>query len=387
MKSLSEKCKGLKQSGIRAASVRCAEVGGINLGQGVCDLPIADPIKQAAIQAIEGDKSMYSPCEGAFSLRQPLVSKLRDFNHIDIDPGKELLVTHGATGAFVCAINALCNPGDEIILFEPFYGYHKNILQLQQVTVKSVPINLEDFSIDYDKLDRVISSKTKAIVICTPNNPTGKVYSKEELQIIGRIAERHDLWLITDEIYEYITYPGYEHISIASLDDFKYRTITISGFSKTYNMTGWRLGYVSGPAKVIEKMALLQDLLYVCPVTPLQHGVIGALEMDKKYYQTMAKEYLSKRDQVVSTLRDIGFKLMDPQGAYYLLADFRHLGWSSAQEAVDYLLEKTKVATVAGSAFYLSSSEGQHLIRICYALRQEKFTEAMDALKQLKNSV
>ncbi len=384
MKPLSEKSKGLRQSGIRAASVRCAEVGGINLGQGVCDLPIDDAIKQAAFAAIEQDKSMYSACEGAFALRQRLAKKLKDFNYCDVDPAKELLITHGSTGAFVCAVNTLCNTGDEVILFEPFYGYHKNILGLHHVGVRTVAIDLNDFSIDLNALDNAISAKTKAIVICTPNNPTGKVYSREELEAIGDIAKRHDLWLITDEIYEYITYPGYEHVSIASLKDFKERTLTISGFSKTYNMTGWRLGYVSGPEVVIEKMALIQDLLYVCPATPLQHAVIAALDMDENYYNTMTEGYLQKRDQVVATLRDIGFQVTEPQGAYYLLADFRKLGWHSAQDAVDDLLEKTKVATVAGSAFYQRTSQGQHLIRFCYALQQKKVSQALALLKVLQ---
>lgn len=377
----SEKTKGLKQSSIRAASVRCAEVGGINLGQGVCDLPIEDVIKKSADDAILHDKSLYSACEGILPLRQAVAKKLAQFNKITVDPAKELLITHGSTGAFVCAVTTLFNPGDEVILFEPFYGYHKNILELKGMQVKSVPMSLQDLTIDFDRLKQSISSRTKGIVICTPCNPTGKVFTREELLQIGALAEQYNLWVITDEIYEYITYPGYEHISFGSLEDFSKRTITISGFSKTYNMTGWRLGYVAGPAHMIEKMALVQDLLYVCPATPLQHAVIEAFKISNDYYEQMRRTYLQKRDFVVGALKELGFKVTVPQGAYYLMTDFSQLGFKNDEEAANFLLEKAKVAAVRGSAFYLNPENGKNYLRFCYALRQEKLTDAMSHLK------
>lgn len=381
MRALSDKSQGLKQSGIRAASVRCAQSGGINLGQGVCDLPIAEHIKQGAYEAIAKNKSMYSACEGAANLRHQLSEKLKTFNKLEINPERELMISHGSTGAFVCAINTLLNPGDNVVLFEPFYGYHKNILDLHGMSVTTTPINVQDFSLDFDSLERAIIPGTKAIVVCTPNNPTGKVYSEQELRTIGQLAEKHDLWIITDEIYEYITYPGHQHVSMASLDDFQQRTVTISGFSKTYNMTGWRLGYASGPEYVMEKMALIQDLLYVCPATPLQHGVIAALETPDDFYKIMSQEYLAKRDNVVGTLRALGFTLAEPQGAYYLLADYANFDWPNAQAAVDEIFQQANVATVAGTAFYADPADGEHLIRICYALCEEKIGKALGQLQ------
>lgn len=377
----SERTKNLKQSGIRAASVQCNAIGGINLGQGVCDIPTPDLIKQRAYKSIETNKNLYSPCEGILELREAIAHKLADYNKITVDSRTEVMVTHGSTGAFVSAITTLFNPGDEVILFEPFYGYHKNILNLHGMNVQTVPINLQDFSFDPADIEKVINSHTRGIVICTPCNPCGKVFSKEELITIGKIAEKHNLYVITDEIYEYITYPGFEHISPASLPDFKHRTITISGFSKTYNMTGWRLGYAAGPTEIISKMALVQDLIYVCPATPLQHGAVAAFDLDKSYCQNLKHTYLSKRDHVVTALREIGFKFTVPQGAYYILLDFSALGFKDDEQAAKIILEKAKVALVPGRAFYVDPAKGKNIVRVCYALDEPEIVQAMKQLK------
>ncbi len=379
--------QSLKQSGIRAASQHCARISGINLGQGVCDLPTPDLIKQEAYSAIEHNKSIYSACEGIFPLRQAIADKIKAFNYITVDPATEVVVTHGSTGAFVCASRVLFNPGDEVILFEPFYGYHKSILALMDVSVKSVPIQLDNnFAIDYQLLEDTITSKTKAIVVCTPNNPTGKVYSREELLIIGRIAEKHNLYIITDEIYEYITYPGFEHFSLASLENFKERTITLSGFSKTYNMTGWRLGYASGPKAIIEKMALVQDLIYVCPPTPLQYAVLAAFALDQSYYDNMKTMYYKKGQEAIAALTSMGFSVSNPQGAYYLMADFRNLGFKDDQEAANFLLETAKVASVTGRSFYMNPDDGKHCLRFCYALNEQSVSQAFVQMREALNN-
>lgn len=369
----------LKQSGIRAASERCRREGGINLGQGVCDIETPELIRSAATTAIEGNRNMYSACEGAPALRQKIAEKIASFNLIDVTPNN-VLVTHGSTGAFVCALKTLFQPGDEVIVFEPFYGYHKGLLNLFDIQVKSAQINLTDLSIDLDEVGKTITDKTRAILICTPNNPTGKVYSKEELTALGQLAKKHDLWIITDEIYEYITYPGHEHVSLASLEDFKDRTLTISGFSKTYNMTGWRLGYVSGPAEVIAKMGLVQDLLYVCPTTPLQHAVLAAFDLPESYYRNMREAFLKKRDHMVSVLQQLGFQVCVPQGAYYIMADFSTLGFENDQVAADTLFEKAKVATVTGRSFYINPADGANSLRFCYALTEAKVNQALESL-------
>jgi len=244
-----------------------------------------------------------------------------------------------------------------------------------------VSIYVESFAIDWQQLQQVLSTKTRGMVICTPCNPIGKVFSEQELIKLGQIAIEHDLTVITDEIYEYITYPGHEHISMASLPGLADRVVTISGFSKTYNMTGWRLGYASGPAELIKKMALVQDLLYICPATPLQHAALAALSLPPSYYQIMQQQYLHKRDQVLSALRQLGLPVATPEGAYYLLANVSSLGFNDDEHAAEFFLNEAKVAVVPGRAFYNDPTHGQHIVRICYALDEPVVMQAMQQLQ------
>jgi aminotransferase len=380
---LSEKAVLLKQSGIRSVSRRCSEVGGINLGQGICDIPIHKDIKQAASLAIDSNRNTYSSYEGVYRLRQAIANKLQNFNLISADPKTEIMVSHGSTGAFTCAIQVLFNPGDEVILFEPFYGYHNQILEICGVTRSSVRV-ADDFTIDWDELESKITSKTRGIIICTPCNPNGKVFTTDELLRIGDIAKRNNLAVITDEIYEYFTYPGFEHVSFASLADHWQRTVSISGFSKTYNMTGWRLGYAFGPQAIVSKMILLHDLLYVCPPTPLQYAVIDALALDQSYYSSLKKDFLNKRDLIVKSLRGIGFKVTEPQGAYYVMANFSDLPFTDDEDAVTKILDVSGVAAVPGGAFFLDPESGKYFLRFCFALGEEKLNKAMQCLEKLK---
>lgn len=377
----SERTNLVQQSGIRAAGLKCAEIGGINLGQGLCEIPTADIIKQAATEAINNDNNTYSTYEGILPLRTAISKKMRNFNHIAADPGDEIMISNGSTGAFVCATSALFNSGDEVILFEPFYEYHKKILELHQVIIKTVSINIHDLSIDFEQLHQAISHRTRGIVICTPCNPCGKVFSEEELLSIGELAEKFDLHVITDEIYEYITYPGFQHISFASLREFKKRTVTISGFSKTYNMTGWRIGYACGPSAVIDRMSLIHDLLYICPATPLQHGALAALTLNEEYYSQMSSIHLGNRNLVVSMLRKMGLEVVVPQGTYYIMADFSSLKFVDDLQATSVLLEEAKIATVPGRSFYVDSQRGQHQLRVCYALGKEKVLKGLQQME------
>jgi aminotransferase len=386
MLTITADVKSLQQSGIRSASQQCSKIGGINLGQGVCNLPTPPSVVAAAHQAMLDNHNMYSACEGVDKLRVALTKKIQQFNQIPIEDENQVLVTHGSTGAFVIAVKTLLNPGDEVILFEPFYGYHRNILQLYGVSVNAVPINMQDFSVQIDDLKKIITKKTRAIVICTPCNPCGKIFSKAELLAIGKIVEQHNLFVITDEIYEYITYPGYEHVSFAALADHQQRTITISGFSKTYNMTGWRLGYASAPKNIIERMALVQDLLYVCPTTPLQYAGLAALALPDSYYQEMKVMYLDKRDQVVSNLHDMGFSVTSPQGAYYLMVKFDTKKYGDSKQLVNRILHEAKVALVPGESFYLDPSRGHDEFRLCYSLNKEQVMQAMGQMRIVTNS-
>jgi aminotransferase len=385
MKPLNKHALTLKQSGIRSATVRCVELNGINLGQGTCDLPVQDVAKQAACNAINNDRNTYGEYRGNRKLRNLLAEKIARFNHVSVDPMTELLISHGATGAYVSAIRALFNAGDELVLFEPFYGYHKSVAELFGVGVKTVSLNLKDLSFDIDELKAAISEKTKAILICTPNNPTGKVFTKAELEAIGEVVIANDLYVLTDEMYEHFTYPGFEHTSFASLspEHFK-RTVTLSGFSKVFNVTGWRMGFAYGPEELMQRIALVQDLFYICPATPLQEGIIAALQMPESYYEELDKDFLEKRDLVCTALREMGFEFTTPQGAYYILATATNEQFLQLNNLAADLLEETGVAAVNGEAFYCAANKhkGSKQLRFCFAQNTQKLAQAMDKLKR-----
>ena len=365
MSQISSRLNGLVQSDIRRMSRECERVEGINLGQGICDLPTIPELIEGATEAIQGSKATYSRFEGIDLLRRRIARKLERFNGYTADPEKEIVVTVGSTGGFAAAAMATLNPGDEVILFEPFYGYHLNTLKVMGISTKFVPLRAPDWSIDFDELRRAFSSRTKGIVVCTPSNPCGKVFSREELEKIGALCREFGAWAFTDEIYEYIVYDGRHHTSMASIESCRDVTITISGFSKTFSITGWRIGYVTADAKVAQSIGLVNDLLYVCAPTPLQWGVARALEIGDDYYRNLAADYEKKRDMLASALVEGGFKPFVPQGAYYMLAEVP-AEFTSGRAAADHLIENARVASVPGPSFY-ASDRGDRLVRFCFA--------------------
>ena len=365
MSQISSRLNGLVQSDIRRMSRECERVEGINLGQGICDLPTIPELIEGATEAIQGSKATYSRFEGIDLLRRRIARKLERFNGYTADPEKEIVVTVGSTGGFAAAAMATLNPGDEVILFEPFYGYHLNTLKVMGISTKFVPLRAPDWSIDFDELRRAFSSRTKGIVVCTPSNPCGKVFSREELEKIGALCREFGAWAFTDEIYEYIVYDGRHHTSMASIESCRDVTITISGFSKTFSITGWRIGYVTADAKVAQSIGLVNDLLYVCAPTPLQWGVARALEIGDDYYRNLAADYEKKRDMLASALVEGGFKPFVPQGAYYMVAEVP-AEFTSGRAAADHLIEHARVASVPGPSFY-ASDRGDRLVRFCFA--------------------
>ena len=386
MKNLAARTADLTQSDIRAVSRMVQAVDGINLGQGICDLPTPPMIRGAARAAIERNWSTYSSFAGIPALRSFVAEKLRDFNRIPVDSDDEVIVTVGSTGAFAMALMAILDPGDEVILFEPFYGYHTNLLKATGGVPVTVLQRGEEWSIDFEQVEAAVTSRTKAFVITTPGNPHGKVWTRQELTGILDIAERHDLWIITDEIYEYMTYDNHQHVSMASLRGAYDRTITISGFSKTYNMTGCRLGYAAGRPPLIDKMGLLNDLFYICAPTPLQHGVAAARELSDDFYAALRRDYALKRELMCATLEEVGFDVPWPQGAYYVLASFRRLaadhdGFEDDRSACRTLIDRCGIGTVAGSAFFAGPAEGRFRLRFCFAKELDELNEACDRLK------
>ncbi len=387
MKPLADRAQDLVQSNIRAVTLMLKDSGGINLGQGICDMPTPKPIKEAAKKAVDSNLSIYSYYGGILPLRETLVQKAASYNGIPVQSPDEIMVTVGSTGAFVAAMFALLNPGDEVVIFEPFYGYHVNLLKVMGARLRFIPTVPPDWDIPFDRLEEAISDCTKAIVINTPGNPHGKVWSESDLERLLDVLIRHDLYAITDEIYEHMLYDGRRHLSLAALPGAFDRTITISGFSKTYNMTGWRIGYAIGPEPIINKMGLLSDLIYICAPTPLQHGVYEAFQMSDKYFDELGKAYDEKRTLMCSTLEQIGFNIAWPQGSYYVLADFSPLssrleGFSDDVAACKTLVEKAHVGTVPGNSFFIDPEDGRFFLRFCFAKEMPVLQKACDQLKQ-----
>lgn len=351
---------------IEAVTGYCQKINGIDLSQGISSLPVPEELLSGVDNALE-DQVMhsYSSSRGLGDLRNMVADKFHHVNQITADPETEIIITHGATGALTCAIKVLFKPGDEVLLFEPFYPAHRNLLEFFGIQVKLIPFNLHDLSFDLEQLEQSISIKTRGIVLCNPVNPLGKVFQEEELNALSVIVDKYHLDVISDEIYEYITYDAHQHISFARLGDNKSRTITISGFSKTYNATGWRLGYAAGPSHLISQMAKIQDLLYVCPVTPLQHATKRVVLLDDSYYKNMMQFYQKQRDIVINTFTSLGFKAIVPQGTYYILLDIS-THFNDAETASKQLLQKAKIATIPGSIFF-TSAVGKKYIRICFA--------------------
>ncbi|MFN0137448.1 MAG: pyridoxal phosphate-dependent aminotransferase [Phycisphaerae bacterium] len=364
--AISKRLAGMTQSEIRNMTRECERVGGINLGQGLGDLPTPPIVRDGAAAAMNALKNQYSFPEGVVELRKLIAAKLQRDNGITADPMSEIVVTVGSSGAFACTIMGLLNPGDGVLLFEPYYGYHVNASLMAGLVPQFLSLTPPDFAIDEAKLRAAIQPNTRAIVLCTPSNPSGRMYGVETLKMFDRVCKEHDLLLITDEIYEYIVYDGRKHVPAATVGDLRERTVTIMGLSKTFSMTGWRIGYAVAPAPMARAITLANDLFYVCAPTPLQHGVAAGFTSPPEYFAKLAADYQRKRDIICAGLDQAGLRPIVPHGAYYVLAEIGHLGFATAKAAAMALLEETKVASVPGTAFYQSKT-GESLLRFCFA--------------------
>jgi aminotransferase len=379
-----ERAEALQQSDIRRFSAWCAEIGGVNLSQGVCDQPAPPAVKEAAKAAIDSDHAIYTHMRGIAELRQVIATKMKSFNGIEADPETEIAVTVGTAGAFACTAMSVLNPGDEVILFSPYYSYHTNLLRLIGATVRFVDTHPPEWNYDSGALAAAFTERTRMIVINTPANPSGKVFSESELKEIIALAEKHDVLIVTDEIYEYITY-GKPHVSAASLPGASERTVTISGASKSYAVTGWRVGYAIAPAVLCEKIGVISDHLYICSPAPLQYGVVAGMNLPASYYEEMAADYLSKRDLLADTLREVGFEPYVPEGSYYMLAGFEPGRYRDATHATESILTEVGVATVPGSAFYRDPADGATQLRFCYAKQLADLEEGCRRLRRLSS--
>jgi aminotransferase len=380
--ALSQLAPGTVQSEIRAMTAECDRIGGINLAQGVCDTPVPAPVQEAAIQAIHDGRNIYTRMDGIARLRAAIAAKQQRDYGLEYDPEIEVLVASGATAGFHAACMALLNPGDDVLLFEPFYGYHVSTLRSLRVNPVLVPLAEPDWTLDIDALKKSVTPKTRAIVLNTPSNPGGKVFTLAEIEAIADVCIEHDLFLFTDEIYEYFVYDGARHISAATLPGMRERTITISGFSKTFSVTGWRLGYVTADKKWMGAMSYFHDLTYVCAPSPFQHGAAAGLEqLPRSFYTQLAADHQDKRRRMISALNDAGLTPSVPAGAYYVLADATKLPGKTSAEKARHLLAVTGVAAVAGSAFF-RPGRGENLLRFCFAKIDRDLDEACERLRR-----
>ncbi len=374
---LSELAPGNVQSEIRAMSLACSLQLGINMAQGVCDTEVPRSVTEAAQEAIRAGHNIYTRLDGITPLREAIAEKCARFNRFRVDPDAQVLVTSGATGALHSALMALLNAGDACIVFEPFYGYHVSTLR----SLRMEPVVLQSHQ-DLEEIPDEVLERLRAIILNTPSNPSGKVYAQEELEAIAEFAVRHDLFLLTDEIYEYFVYSGARHRSIAALPGMAERTVTISGFSKTFSVTGWRLGYLTADPRWIPAISYFHDLTYVCAPAPLQYGAAaGLLQLPDNFYSEMALEYEGKRSLICEALTQAGMTPSVPEGAYYVLADATRIPGADAKAKARRLLADTGVAAVAGSAFFATNQAngtncGDHLLRFCYAKKHDELVEA-----------
>ncbi len=384
----------LEHSDIRRWTRIVEEVGGINLAQGICQVEPRPEVVRSVDASYEAMKTglekvgynTYTHYSGIDPLREAIAAKAREYNGIDANPDAyegNIVVTAGATGAFSCLFDAFIEEGDEVILFEPFYGYHLKSLALRGGRPRFVPLRSPDWSFDPADLEAQLSRRTRAVLINTPSNPSGKVFTRDELGVIAEFCQQNDLLAVTDEVYEYMLYDGAEHVSMATLPGMADRTVTITSFSKTLAITGWRLGYAIAPQPLANKIALVNEFSYACAPSPLQHGIVDAIA-NHRQLQTLRDLYSPKRDLLVRALEDVGFRVSKPRGSYYIMADHTKLGYDDDVAAVEGLIRQVGVGAVPGSAFY-SEGKGKNLIRFCFAFNDVGLEEASRRLRQINS--
>lgn len=386
MKELSHITETFTESVIREMTRISDSMDGINISQGFPDFDASMEIKQAAIRAIENDFNQYPVTFGEPELREAIAKKAKSYNNIQCNPETDITVTCGATEAMLATLRAIINPGDEIIIFEPFYENYGPDGILSGAVPKYVTLHLPDWSFDKKELAAAFNERTKAIIINTPNNPTGKVFSKQELTDIAELCIKWDAFAITDEIYEHILYDGEKHISLGSLPGMENRTITINSVSKTYSVTGWRVGWAIANEQVTSRIRKVHDFMTVGAPTPLQHASAEALAFPEKYYNHLQEHYSEARTHLYETLTQFNFNPSLPKGAYYMIADVSKLkNVIRSSDDFDFsrkLIEKTKVATVPGFSFYSKQGKTTNQVRFAFCKKIETLEKVREAFSK-----
>ncbi len=390
---LSAKAAQFTESVIREMTRLALAHNAVNLSQGFPDFAAPEEIKAAAREAISRDVNQYAITWGAKSLRNAIAEKFARQHGIEIDPEREITVCCGSTEAMMSAMMAIINPGDEVVVFEPFYENYGPDAILSGASPRFVRLRASggestagagNWSFDPDDLARAFTAKTKAIILNTPNNPTGKVFTRAEFEIIRDLCIRHDAFLITDEIYEHMLYDGAQHISGATLEGMRERTITINALSKTYSVTGWRVGWAIAPPGVTSAIRKVHDFLTVGAAAPLQEAGVVALRSPDSYYTQLASKYLERRNRLLGILTAAGFRCFKPQGAYYIMTDISGFGFANDVEFARYLVKEIGVAAVPGSSFYHNAADGAQQLRFTFCKKESTLAAAENRLAKLR---
>jgi aspartate/methionine/tyrosine aminotransferase len=380
---VAERTTRFTESVIREMTRLCNQHGGVNLAQGFPDFPAPAAIKEEAARAALGDVNQYAITWGAKRLRDALAAKTARTSGLTYDPETEITICCGSTECMASTLLALVDPGDEVVVFEPFYENYGPDAILSGARPRFVRLREPDWSYDPDELERAFGTRTRAIVINTPNNPTGKVFSREELGHIATLCRKWNVVAVTDEIYEHILYDGAKHVSIASLEGMRERAVTISGASKTYGVTGWRIGWCLAPPALTSAIRKVHDFLTVGAPAPLQEAAAVALDLPDLYYEQLAAGYRERRDFLLPALERAGFRTFEPRGAYYVMTDISRFGHENDVTFARHLVASVGVAGVPGSSFYSNPADGAQRLRFHFARRRETLAAAVERLGRL----
>jgi aminotransferase len=384
-RKVSERSTRFTESVIREMTRLCNQVeGGVNLAQGFPDFPAPQLVKDAAVRAVLDDVNQYAITWGAPNLRRALAAKMKRFTGLDYETETEMTVCCGSTEGMASTMLALVDPGDEVIVFEPFYENYGPDAVLCGATPRFVRLREPDWTFDPAELEAAFGNRTRAIVINTPNNPTGRVFTREELEAIAALCRKWDVVAITDEIYEHIVYDGAVHVPMASLEGMREHTVTISGISKTYGVTGWRVGWCLAPPSMTGAIRKVHDFLTVGAPAPLQEAAAAALDLPGSYYEGLAREYCEKRDYLVPALEAAGFRTFMPKGAYYVMTDISGFGATHDVDFARRLVREVGVAGVPGSSFYSKPEHGRQRLRFHFARRRATLEAAVERLTRLR---
>jgi len=387
---LSEKVEHFTESVIREMTRQAMQYGAVNLAQGFPDFPAPSEIKKAAQDAIAADVNQYAITWGAKNLRNAIARQMQEWRGLTIDPEREIVVCCGSTETIVATLLAVCNKGDEVVVFEPFYENYGPDAIISGAKPRFVSLRPPqdpggEWTFDEQELREAFQHHTKAIILNTPNNPTGKVFSRKELELIRDLCVEYNVLAITDEIYDHILYDGAQHISIASLEGMRERTITINGLSKSYSVTGWRVGWAVAPPAITNAIRKVHDFLTVGAPAPLQEAGAAALSLPPSYYQQLAERYRKGRDQLIPALEKAGFLCYRPRGAYYVMTDISAFGANNDVEFASYLVREIGIACVPGSSFYKHPKDGSQQVRFAFCKKPETLTEAERRLEKLRS--